>query len=121
MYCLLVRVEGGPEPNLASYLVTNAVFLVGFFTLAVLLGECDPWGIQVSIDCCLLTRKHIHDRLCLLLVTQQKPRRQMILSRLCWTLCGIPCGTCCANPPAWFPAWNPLHSPGPEGPAPALR
>jgi hypothetical protein len=39
MYCLLIRVEAGPEPNLWSYLVTNIVFLVGFFTLAVLLGE----------------------------------------------------------------------------------
>lgn len=39
MYCLLIRVEAGPEPNAMSYLVTNIVFLVGFFTLAVLLGE----------------------------------------------------------------------------------
>lgn len=39
MYCLLIRVEAGPEPNRWSYLVTNIVFLVGFFTLAVLLGE----------------------------------------------------------------------------------
>lgn len=38
MYCLLIRVEAGPEPNLLSYLVTNLVFLIGFFTLAVLLG-----------------------------------------------------------------------------------
>jgi hypothetical protein len=50
MYCLLVRVEAGPEPNLASYLVTNAVFLVGFFTLAVLLGECDTTAI-VIVQC----------------------------------------------------------------------
>jgi hypothetical protein len=39
MYCLLIRVEAGPEPNFWSYLVTNIVFLVGFFTLAVLLGK----------------------------------------------------------------------------------
>lgn len=40
MYCLLIRVEAGAEPNLRSYLVTHGVFLIGFFTLAVLLGEC---------------------------------------------------------------------------------
>lgn len=41
MYCLLIRVDcSGPEPNMWSYLVTHAVFFVGFFTLAVLLGEC---------------------------------------------------------------------------------
>eukprot|EP00878_Enallax_costatus_P026839 GHUV01028842.1.p1 GENE.GHUV01028842.1~~GHUV01028842.1.p1 ORF type:complete len:288 (+),score=92.01 GHUV01028842.1:34-897(+) len=39
MYCLLYRVEAGQEPNIASYLVTNAVFMLGFFTLALLLGE----------------------------------------------------------------------------------
>lgn len=40
MYCLLIRVDfSGPEPNLWSYFVTHAVFFIGFFTLAVLLGE----------------------------------------------------------------------------------
>jgi hypothetical protein len=39
MYCLLYRIETGKEPNVASYLVTNAVFILGFFTLALLLGE----------------------------------------------------------------------------------
>lgn len=39
MYCLLYRIETGKEPNVASYLVTNAVFVLGFFTLALLLGE----------------------------------------------------------------------------------
>ncbi|WIA33493.1 hypothetical protein OEZ86_006620 [Tetradesmus obliquus] len=38
MYCLLYRIETGKEPNVASYLVTNAVFVLGFFTLALLLG-----------------------------------------------------------------------------------
>jgi hypothetical protein len=39
MYCLLYRIETDKEPNAASYLVTNAVFILGFFTLALLLGE----------------------------------------------------------------------------------
>lgn len=49
MYCLLIRVEAGPEPNFWSYLVTNIVFLVGFFTLAVLLGEYTQQGAAVSL------------------------------------------------------------------------
>lgn len=39
MCCLLIRRDPAPEPNLRSYLVANLTFLVGFFTLAVLLGE----------------------------------------------------------------------------------
>lgn len=50
MYCLLIRVEAGPEPNFCSYLVTNIVFLVGFFTLAVLLGELLGYRAVCSLN-----------------------------------------------------------------------
>jgi hypothetical protein len=52
MYCLLYRIETGKEPNLASYLVTNAVFILGFFTLALLLGK------QTYVDTTTCTALH---------------------------------------------------------------
>jgi hypothetical protein len=67
MYCLLYRIETGKEPNVASYLVTNAVFILGFFTLALLLGEQQQhsssihatqcWANQVAIA---LLQQHYH-------------------------------------------------------------
>jgi len=81
MYCLLIRVEAGPEPNVMSYLVTNIVFLVGFFTLAVLLGEatsrlaCRAW----------LTRYLFHN------ATQLRPHKHIGVNNLgpLWAACMV--------------------------------
>jgi hypothetical protein len=51
MYCLLYRIETGKEPNVASYLVTNAVFILGFFTLALLLGETNKTTTHPAENC----------------------------------------------------------------------